>query len=381
VVGPVVGPAITTIRSESEHAHPGSWGFYADAVTAAPGDWLSRVEAWCDQPVPAKRLREGVLSRLGERLTWDGHVFCLCDPVTRVLTSPLADVPVLPWPRLPELVRWRYLTEVNRVDSLLDSGARSLLGGGSPDRSPMWRHVQRELGVVDVASVVFADRSGTWAFLELWRLTTPFTDDELDLLTRLQRAVTRALRSAVARTFAEPAGAPSSPGPAVLVLGPDLQLRTQTDAAAEALLRLNPPDEPMQPIPASAYNVGAALVAQEAGVPVGEPWSRVHLGDGRWVTVRASRLGEDVAVSIEPSTAAERADLVARSAGLSDRETEVLGALVAGLTSPEIAGRLYLSEHTVNDHVKAVLARTGARNRQQLLGRILGSGGGGGLTR
>ncbi len=62
----------------------------------------------------------------------------------------------------------------------------------------------------------------------------------------------------------------------------------------------------MQPIPASAYNVGAALVAQEAGVPVGEPWARVHLGGGRWVTVRASRLGEDVAVSIEPSTPAER---------------------------------------------------------------------------
>jgi DNA-binding CsgD family transcriptional regulator len=350
-------------------------------VSGVPGDWLARIEAWCDQPVPAKRLREGVLSRLGERLTWDGHVFCLCDPVTRVLTSPLADVPVLPWPRLPELVRWRYLTEVNRVDSLQDGGARSLLGGGSPDRSLMWRHVQRELGVVDVASVAFADRSGTWAFLELWRVTRPFADDELDLLTALQPAVTRALRLAVSRTFAESAAEPSTPGPAVVVLGADLQLRTRTDAAAEALLRLNPPDEPMQPIPASAYNVGAALAAQEAGVPVGEPWSRVHLGSGRWVTVRASRLGEDVAVSIEPSTAAERADLVARSAGLTDRETEVLGALAAGLTSPEIAGRLYLSEHTVNDHVKAVLARTGVRNRQQLLARILGTDGGDGLTR
>ncbi len=58
----------------------------------------------------------------------------------------------------------------------------------------------------------------------------------------------------------------------------------------------------------------------------------------------------------------------------------MLAALAAGLTSPEIAARLYLSEHTVNDHVKAVLARTGARNRQQLLARILGSGEGDGLT-
>lgn len=349
-------------------------------MTAAPRDWLPRLEAWCGRPLPAKQLREGILTRLGERVAWDGHVFCLCDPVTRVLTSPLADVPVLPWSRLPELVRWRYLTEVNRVDTLLDSGARSLLGGGDPERSPMWSHIQRELGVVDVASVAFADRSGVWAFLELWRLAEPFTDDELQLLGAVQPAVTRAMRTAVARTFAEPAGEAAVTGPAVVVLGPDLQLRTQTDAAADALLRLNPPDEPREPIPASAYNVGAALVAQEAGIPVGEPWSRVHLGGGRWVTVRASRLGEDVAVSIEPSTAQERADLVGRSAGLTDRETEVLSAVAAGLTSLEIARRLYLSEHTVNDHVKAVLARTGVRNRQQLLARILGSSGGDGLT-
>jgi DNA-binding CsgD family transcriptional regulator len=321
-----------------------------------------------------------VLSRLVDRLAWDGHVFCLCDPVTRILTSPLADVPVLPWPRLPELIRWRYLTRLNRVDSLVDAGARSLLGAGSPERSAMWSHVQQGLGVVDVASVAFADRFGTWGFLELWRLTDAFTEAELALLSGLQPAVTRALRTAVGRTFAESSHNPSTTGPAVVVLGPDLQLRTQTGAAADALLRLNPPDEPMQPIPASAYNVGAALVAQEEGVPVGEPWARVHLGDGRWMTVRASRLGEDVAVSIEPSTPTERVDLVGRSGGLSPRETEVLGAVVSGLTSPEIARRMSLSEHTVNDHVKAVLARTGTRNRQHLLARILGSGERDGLT-
>jgi hypothetical protein len=94
--------------------------------------------------------------------------------------------------------------------------------------------------------------------------------------------------------------------------------RTQTQAAADALLRLNPPDEPMAPIPAAAYNIGAALLAQEQGVAV-----------GGWVTVKASRLGGDIAVSIEPST--------------------------------------------VNDHVKAILAKTGSRNRPMLLSRALGA--------
>ncbi len=130
-------------------------------------------------------------------------------------------------------------------------------------------------------------------------------------------------------------------GPAVVVLDPDLQVRSQTAGAAAALLQLNPPDEPMTPIPAAAYNVAGALVAAEHGVPVGEPWSRVHLGGSRWVTVKADRMAtarggrdRDIAVSIEPSTPAERTDLFARVHGLSARETEVLALLGNGLSSP-----------------------------------------------
>jgi DNA-binding CsgD family transcriptional regulator len=108
---------------------------------------------------------------------------------------------------------------------------------------------------------------------------------------------------------------------------------------------------------------------------VGEPWARVHLGGERWVTVRASRLGTDIAVSIEPSTSPERMDLFARASGLSGRETEILGLLVIGLDSREIAGQLFLSEHTVGDHVKAVLAKTGTRTRQVLLARVIGGAG------
>ncbi len=74
------------------------------------------------------------------------------------------------------------------------------------------------------------------------------------------------------------------------MLRPDLAVRSQTSWAAEALFALNPPDDPVPTVPAAVYNVAAALTAHEAGVPVGEPWSRVHLGAGRWVTLRADRM-------------------------------------------------------------------------------------------
>jgi DNA-binding CsgD family transcriptional regulator len=239
----------------------------------------------------------------------------------------------------------------------------------------VWAHVQRDLGVLDTAMVSFGDRYGAWGLLELWRTSTAFTPKDLDLLTALVPPITAGLRRAIARTFAEPSDDLHTSGPAVIVLGPDLVVHSQTDDAAEALFRLLPPDEPMTPIPAAAYNIGAALMAQEEGIAVGEPWSRVHLGANRWVTVRASRLGADIAVSIEPSTPAERMDLFARAHGLSSRESQVLTLLGIGLDSREIAGQLFLSEHTVNDHVKAALAKTGARTRQVMLARATGSGG------
>ena len=189
------------------------------------------------------------------------------------------------------------------------------------------------------------------------------------------------LRSALARTFVDTPDQLLPVGPAVVVLDPDLQVHAQTAGAAAALLQLNPPDEPMTPIPAAAYNVAAALVAVEHGVPVGEPWARVHLGGSRWVTVKADRMGppreadsRDIAVSIEPSTPAERTDLFARVHGLSSRETEVLALLGNGLSTHEVAARLVLSDHTVNDHVKSVLEKTGARTRQVLMSRALGAG-------
>jgi len=320
---------------------------------------------------------------------FDAYLFMLTDPTTLVGTSPLADVPMLPWPRLPALIRARYLTTLNRWPELLQAKvpAASLLTSseGDPSRSLLWREVLRELGVVDVADAAFGDRHGSWGLLDLWRTDGSFTAEELRYLGELARHVVPGLRSALARTFVDTPDQLLPLGPAVVVLDPDLRVRSQTAGAAAALLQLNPPDEPMAPIPASAYNVAAALVAAEQGVPVGEPWARVHLGGSRWVTVKAARMAEaapaphggeqrDIAVSIEPSTPSERTDLFARVHGLSPRETEVLNLLGTGHSSNEVADRLVLTEHTVNDHVKAVLEKAGARTRQILLSRALGAG-------
>jgi DNA-binding CsgD family transcriptional regulator len=345
---------------------------------AVARELAERAAAICQRALPAKTLREQLVAMVRRSVPFDGYNFPLTDPVSRVATSPLADVPGLSWERLPDLIRSRYLTSICRWDRLIDAGvaATSLRQetNGQLERSVLWRDVQSTLGVTDTAVVVFADRYGCWALLDLWRVGGGFfSADEIRSLAALVGPVSDGMRQAVARTFVDPDRQLHPVGPAVVLLGPDLQVRRQTEAAAETLLRLNPPDEPMAPIPAAAYNIAAALIAQEQDLPIGPVWSRIHLGGSRWVTAKASRLGTDIAVSIEPSTPAERLDIYARASGLSARESEVLALLSDGLDTRQIADRLVVSEHTANDHLKAVLAKTGARTRQVLLIRALGA--------
>jgi len=56
-------------------------------------------------------------------------------------------------------------------------------------------------------------------------------------------------------------------------------------------------------------------------------------------------------------------------ARLSSREREVLALIATGATNAEIAGRLFLSPHTVKEHTSALYRKLGVRNRAQAVQR------------
>jgi len=64
----------------------------------------------------------------------------------------------------------------------------------------------------------------------------------------------------------------------------------------------------------------------------------------------------------------------AESDGLTPREREVLELVVTGATNREIAAALYISENTVNFHMKHILAKLHLKNRAQAVAYAIRSG-------
>jgi two-component system NarL family response regulator len=86
----------------------------------------------------------------------------------------------------------------------------------------------------------------------------------------------------------------------------------------------------------------------------------VERGQAAITAGMTSRIVEEFARS-RPETASHRADL----AGLTAREMEVLQELAVGSTNREIAEHLVISENTVKNHVRSVLAKLDCGNRRE----------------
>lgn len=339
---------------------------------------VDRVAEACAAHVDARVLRIALLDEIRLVVPFDGHVWVLTDPVTEVGSAPVARVPFVDDAELPRLIRAKYLSATNRWTTL-DRAAS--LAATSPVGASPFADLLALRGVGDVASVVFRDRCGCWGFLDLWRAAPGvIAEAELDFLTAIVGDVTAAVRRCQADAFAATGGTELGAGPAVLMLSRDLEVRSQTPAADQHLRTLVPPAPHRDLIPAAALNVAAQLLAVEAGVDDHPPWSRVHLGGGTWLTLRAGAIrpqmstGDgEIAVALEPTAPLDRADLYVRACGLSQREAELVRRLVAGLDTTGVARALHLSEHTVHDHLRSIFAKTGVRTRAALVARALGA--------
>lgn len=91
----------------------------------------------------------------------------------------------------------------------------------------------------------------------------------------------------------------------------------------------------------------------------------VNRGDAVIAPSTTRRLLDHMAPMLKKNAAQHDEHLIAAVESLTPREREVFGLIAAGLSNPEIAEKLFLSEATVKTHVGHILAKLEARDRVQ----------------
>jgi DNA-binding NarL/FixJ family response regulator len=112
---------------------------------------------------------------------------------------------------------------------------------------------------------------------------------------------------------------------------------------------------------AGAQEIQRAITAVAAGQAQLDPTVQSLLLD-------ALRRGDRFAVAGQGSAAEAASDRQAYPDELTPREAEVLARIAAGLSNAEIASALFVSEATVKTHINHIFAKTGLRDRAQLVG-------------
>jgi DNA-binding NarL/FixJ family response regulator len=112
---------------------------------------------------------------------------------------------------------------------------------------------------------------------------------------------------------------------------------------------------------ADRTEIATALRAAAGGLTVFDP--RVH---ATLLAATSAPSATAAPASAAPASAAPATDgppLADPPDGLTHREVEILALIARGLNNPEIAERLFLSNHTVKTHINRIFAKTGSRDR------------------
>ena len=340
-----------------------------------------RLERLSESSLDCESLRREAIAELRRVIGFDRWCWPLADPQSLLPGSGLAEHDF--GPAVPRSLELEYSSDDFASKRVLALGPRSAgsLGvetGGDLARSPRWDQVMRPVGIGDVAAVACRDAFGCWGWIEAYRdcADQPFEAHDLDLLAGVGPSMAYALR----RTMFAHDGAVAKPvPPAVVVLDSNLQLVSWT-AGAHSWIDALPSARLFAQfgmLPSVMYP--AATLARARG-PAAGARALLRAVDGRWVMIEAAPLEREgdaqIVVTLRSATPGETFDLLCRAYALTRREREVVDAVLAGLDTRAVTERLFISRHTVQDHLKSVFEKVGVHSRRELLATFNAAAGG-----
>lgn len=302
------------------------------------------------------------------------------DPASLLVTSHYDhdEIPELP----PEWLAHEYYgDDVHKMADVARSerGVSTLHSatGGDPSRSHAWREFMRPYGAEQELLVALRTTTGeAWGMLGLYRESGQpmFDRDELEFLRVVAPHLAEGARRGLLIGEASDPEGPDAPG--LIVLDERWRVESVTPGVERWLEELPGGDrEARAQLPPSVLAVaGRALRTADRDSPGEVALARVLSRSGRWIVLHGASLVADgarrVAVIVEPAHPARISPLLMAAYGLSDREQDVTRLVLRGGSTAQIADELFVSPHTVQQHLKSVFEKTGVRSRRELVGKV-----------
>ena len=134
-------------------------------------------------------------------------------------------------------------------------------------------------------------------------------------------------------------------------------------------------DRGAEALPHAVLSVaGQAIRTATAEAPGEVAFARVLSTAGRWILLHGAVMhsggGRRIAVIVEPAHPARITPLLMAAYGLTDREQDIARQVLSGAGTVEIGQALHISPHTVKEHLKSILEKTGVRSRRELVAKI-----------
>jgi DNA-binding CsgD family transcriptional regulator len=320
--------------------------------------------------------RGQLLGRLRRIVPVDAAFVATADPETLLFSSVWAEEPLRAlgpafldneFGALPDVNRFCDLARAARPVMTLDEATR-----GDRASSVRSRTIMAPIGLGDELRVVLRSGYATWGFLCLHREgAAPFTSAEVAAVEQVAPHLAEAVRRASAALG-------SSDGEDALVICDDGVVIACTDHGAEVLESIDGPVGLGDAVPVVLLAVVRRLemIEHDRAAPATSASAMVTTRQGTLVEVHASRLvgppgTHAVALTMMPPS---RASLVAHrlaSFGFTPAQARVAKLVLGGRSTREIMGELQISQHTVQDHMKAIFDRTGVRSRRELVATMM----------
>ncbi|SMD05704.1 helix-turn-helix transcriptional regulator [Kibdelosporangium aridum] len=283
------------------------------------------------------------------------------DPDTVAISSMTSGAARIPQQYEPLLATYEY--DGNEPNTFVELAQRPEPVARLEDtaHSSRFNEVWRPLGLQAELRTMFRIDGTNWGAAGMVR-SRPFSDREVEFMASVAPALAAATRVAAR------CGAKGGGEAAIVVVDSCGTPRAVTVAAQQWQAELDS-------IAPGRFLVMLRAVAVGAQAQ-GTFRARMRDSCGGWILLQGSKLISDpdvseTVVTFERASGTELLDVLFAAYGLTTRERDICREVIAGRSTSDIAARLAITAHTVQDHLKSVFGKVDVRSRGELVAKLL----------